>query len=520
MNAMNASAADWTHIEPLLDDAMSALDDTDRAAVLLRYFENKSLREVGATLGTSDDAAQKRVSRAVERLREFFAKRGVTVGAGGLIVVISANAVQVAPVGLAVTISTAAAMAGTTASTSTAIAATKTIAMTTMQKTFIGAALVAAVGTGIYEARQVARLRIQNQTLQQQQAPLIGQIQKLQQERDDAWKQLAVPPPGRAPRLPAPRVRATAPAASDELSSSNLISRILNGENPPKLTPEQSDAFASENNRDAASLLAAFRTSGNTTLLEEAMKRFPNDPRVAFEAAFQKDAPPEQTRRWLDMFKQTAPDNAIANYLSAFNYFKSGQPDQAVQDLIAAAGKSKFQDYTTERFQGDMEAYRSAGFQEAETSMAATWGLELPQLKEMKQLAQNMSDLAASYRQARDTASAQAVQQMMTNLGTQLEGANRNVGVPLVTQLVGLAIQNMALDSQDPAAAFGAGGLTVKDRQDQIAGQKTAIHDLVAQLSPLQSRMTLQDWINYDQRSIMFGEQNAIQWLVNKYGTK
>src|SRR5206468_10015331 len=114
MTAMNATANDGTHIEPLLDEAMHALDETDRSAVLLRYFENKSLREVGRTFGTSEDAAQKRVSRAVERLREFLAKRGVTVGASGLAVVISANAVQAAPVGLAATISTAAALGGTT----------------------------------------------------------------------------------------------------------------------------------------------------------------------------------------------------------------------------------------------------------------------------------------------------------------------------------------------------------------------------------------------------------------------
>jgi RNA polymerase sigma factor (sigma-70 family) len=159
MNAMNATTADWTHIEPLLDEAMHALDDTDRAAVLLRYFENKSLREVGATLGTSDDAAQKRVSRAVERLREFFAKRGVTVGASGLVVVISGNAVQAAPAGLTVTISTAAALAGTTIGATTIATLTKTIAMTTLQKTIVGAALVAALGTGIHQARQAARLR-------------------------------------------------------------------------------------------------------------------------------------------------------------------------------------------------------------------------------------------------------------------------------------------------------------------------------------------------------------------------
>ena len=191
MNTMNATTEDWTHIEPLLDDAMSALDETDRAAVLLRYFENKSLREVGQTLGTSDDAMQKRVSRAVERLREFFAKRGVTVGASGLVVVISANAVQAAPVGLAVTISTAATLIGTTIATTATATAVKTIAMTTLQKTFITVALTAAIGTGVYEARQAVYLRKENQTLQQQQAPLAEQLQKLQQERDAATQQAA-----------------------------------------------------------------------------------------------------------------------------------------------------------------------------------------------------------------------------------------------------------------------------------------------------------------------------------------
>jgi RNA polymerase sigma factor (sigma-70 family) len=159
MNAMNATAADWTHIEPLLDEAMHALDDTDRTAVLLRYFENKSLREVGDTLGTSENAAQKRLGRAVERLREFFAKRGVTVGASGLVVVISANAVQAAPVGLAVTISTAAAIAGTTIAATASAAAIKTIAMTTLQKILITATIIAAgVATSLVIQHQ-AKLR-------------------------------------------------------------------------------------------------------------------------------------------------------------------------------------------------------------------------------------------------------------------------------------------------------------------------------------------------------------------------
>ena len=190
MTNMNATANDWMQIEPLLDDAMAALDETDRSAVLLRYFENKSLREVGATLGASEDAAQKRVSRAVERLREFFSKRNVTIGASGLAVLISANAVEAAPVGLAITISTAAVLAGTAVQTSTAVAATKAIAMTTLQKTLIAATLTAAIGTGIYEARQNTQLRDRVQTLQQQQAPLAEQVRQLQHERGDATNRL------------------------------------------------------------------------------------------------------------------------------------------------------------------------------------------------------------------------------------------------------------------------------------------------------------------------------------------
>lgn len=182
MNTMNATSADWTAIEPLLDEAMHALDDTDRTAVLLRYFETKSLREVGETLGTSDDAAQKRVSRAVERLREFFGKRGVTIGASGLVVVMSAHAVQAAPLGLFLTISSAA-LTGTTIATTATAAVGKAIAMTTLQKTLIATTLVAAVGAGIYETHEALKLRSQGRTVDPQLSKLTEQLTR---ERDDA----------------------------------------------------------------------------------------------------------------------------------------------------------------------------------------------------------------------------------------------------------------------------------------------------------------------------------------------
>jgi RNA polymerase sigma factor (sigma-70 family) len=186
MNAMNATTADWAHLEPLLDEAMHALDDPDRAAVLLRYFENKSLREVGQALGASENAVQKRLTRAVEHLREYFAKHGATTSAGGLVAVISANAVQAAPIGLATAISTAASLAGA-AFTATTATATKAIAMTTLQKAIVGAAFVATVAVGIYESRRASNLKSQVETLQQQH---VKKVHQLENTLEDTTRQL------------------------------------------------------------------------------------------------------------------------------------------------------------------------------------------------------------------------------------------------------------------------------------------------------------------------------------------
>ena len=93
--------ATWQDIEPLLDDAMNSLGEGDRAALLLRFFENKSLREVGAALGVSDDTAQKRITRALDRLRKGFAREGVILSVTALAAVLPAHSLEAAPHALA-----------------------------------------------------------------------------------------------------------------------------------------------------------------------------------------------------------------------------------------------------------------------------------------------------------------------------------------------------------------------------------------------------------------------------------
>ena len=176
----------WEHVSLILDEAMSKLDEQDRDALLLRFFQNQDFRAVGLALGVSDDAAQKRVSRSLVSLREQLAHHGINATVGSLAIVISANAIQVVPVGLVATISTAAACAGTTAAMAATATLTKVIAMTTLQKTLITASFLAAISTGIYEAHQALTFQAQVQAFKRQAAVNAGQIEQLNAERDTA----------------------------------------------------------------------------------------------------------------------------------------------------------------------------------------------------------------------------------------------------------------------------------------------------------------------------------------------
>jgi hypothetical protein len=182
--------ANLARIGPILDEAIGRLGTSDRTAIILRYFEQYDLRSVGEALGISDDAARKRVDRALEKLHVLLKHRGATLSAAALGTALASEAVTAVPAGLAGAV-TAAALSGSIITTTAVIAATKGIAMTTLQKTVITAALAFTVGVGIYEARQAASTHAEVQTLQQQQGPLTVQIQQLQRERDETARQLA-----------------------------------------------------------------------------------------------------------------------------------------------------------------------------------------------------------------------------------------------------------------------------------------------------------------------------------------
>jgi len=144
----------WPQISPLLDEAVAQLREADRNAIVLRFYEQQSLEQIGANLGVGPDAAQKRVSRALEKLRTFFINRGVVSSAATIAGSISANSVQAAPVELAKSISAIALTKGALAGSSTLTlvkGALKIMAWTKIQTTVVvtAAVLLAAGATTV-----------------------------------------------------------------------------------------------------------------------------------------------------------------------------------------------------------------------------------------------------------------------------------------------------------------------------------------------------------------------------------
>ena len=147
----------WNQVSPLLEPALATLKATDQDAIVLRFFDGMSLLQVGDALGVSEEAAKKRVHRALEKLRKFFTKRGVVLSLTAIAATLSANSVQAAPPGLAKAVVIVAGK-GAVATSATATLVEETLKLMAWAK----AKLAAAAGTMIIIAVGTAVVAVQN----------------------------------------------------------------------------------------------------------------------------------------------------------------------------------------------------------------------------------------------------------------------------------------------------------------------------------------------------------------------
>jgi RNA polymerase sigma factor (sigma-70 family) len=175
MNVLNNPESGFEDLAPILDEIINELGEEDRKAIVLRFYERLDLRSVGAALGSSENAAQKRVTRALDQLHLMLTRRGVALSAAALGTALAGEAVNAAPAGLAASI-VGNVLAGAAAGTGTVVAITKGIIMTKGKLAVFGALLVGAVATPLVVQHQdQVRLRAENGSLRQQ-VDQLGQL--------------------------------------------------------------------------------------------------------------------------------------------------------------------------------------------------------------------------------------------------------------------------------------------------------------------------------------------------------
>jgi len=182
-----------------LEDALTELEADERNALVLRFFEDRQLRDVGRELGVSEEAARKRVTRALDRLREVFGRKGITASTGAITAVLVGQASIGVPSSLGAAI-TATVLSGAGVAVAAATASTLFTQTTTMNLlnlkaavAVVAAAAVTGTSTYLVKQREATRLRADYQTLNESQAKLADEQKRAQaaiQIRDDQIEQL------------------------------------------------------------------------------------------------------------------------------------------------------------------------------------------------------------------------------------------------------------------------------------------------------------------------------------------
>jgi len=477
----------WTALKPSLDQAMADLNKTDQAALVLRFFSNKSLLEVGQALGLSEEAARKRVGRAVEKLRTLFARRGVQVSSAALVSVLTANVVQSAPAGLAASLSSSAVTAASTGGSASLL----TTALQAILMTKTTAIIVAAVAVGAVVTPLLLR-KGQSATP----APIV--------------------PAANLTQTPAAAPTAPAQASARQGAAATAVSLLARVADLPQLTPQQIDSYVTQNKRNAESLLAAFRASKDKTWLIEAATRFPENPNVQYEI-IASGAAPDSQRQWIDAYKASSADNALAWYFSALDYFKTGDKERTIQELAEATRKPTFRAELAPTLQALEELNLSAGRAADEARVAAFQTCaQFPHLPQMRDLAKTMKEMAQEYRSSGNTASADSLAAMGLVLGGHLSAGSGSQ--TLINQLVGISIEKAFLQQLGPGVTHDPFGRPISELSAQIERHQQTLKQFGPLMQSLMTRLDDTEWAVYLERVKLYGEESALAWLQEKHG--
>jgi hypothetical protein len=323
------------------------------------------------------------------------------------------------------------------------------------------------------------------------------------------------PEPELPPRASLLTTSAAAPAAvasnAPAAPATNWLQRLLSDDGESlRLPREVIDRWLASGRTNAEDLLAARQAGGGQEFLRMALTNFPNDPRVLFASCALDDGP-EARRERLDRFKAAAPDNALADYLSAREHLKNGQPEQALADLLAASGKPGIQDYMRDAVQNAEELFLQSGKSPAEAKALASFSALLPHLAQMKNLAQEIAVLQHQYLAAGDAASAENLAALGLQLGQRL--GTGEASHTLISQQVGIAVERIVLNPLDAERSYDFLGGSVREHIAQLDARRADMRQDAQHFGAWMRNASDADLISYFDRSKLYGETIAMAWL-------
>ena len=268
---------------------------------------------------------------------------------------------------------------------------------------------------------------------------------------------------------------------------------------------------------NSESLIAAHQLTGDRDFLKWAATNFPNDPLVQYNVAA-LNVFPEDRRLWLDRFKQSASNNAVAGYLSAADHLKSGNRELALKDFEEASNRRGFSDYSLEAMMQSEEILTGLGKPPVEAKWMSMAGTLLPALAQFKGLAQGMTELQKEYAASGDQGKANVLAEMTFRMGQRYSDDS---GRFLIQNLVGYAIERIPLNQLDPHGTYDfLGGLTPTQRIDQLQIERTRVRELsktIGSYFPDEAAPPSDPfWITYLDRLKTMGERSAMEWLERK----
>lgn len=317
--------------------------------------------------------------------------------------------------------------------------------------------------------------------------------------------------PGVAKAAPHPT---NAPPASPR---ARLMTTLFTAEGElPKVPADVLERWLAAGRNTPAGLLAARQTGQNAGYLEKALDQFPHDPRVLVAATALSQDAPEARRDRLDRLQAAAPDNSLADYLSARDHLKEGRPDEALKDLAAAAAKPRFDDYTLDSALAAEELYLAAGFSPAEAKAYGTSSTLLPHLALLKGLGQDLAGLEERYRTAGDPASAEKVARWGMQLGERLAGPQG--AWTAIGELTGLTIEKAVLQKLDPHFTGDFVQGTAADHLAQLDARRAVLQENSRLFESWMKQAGDAEITAYFDRLKVQGESAALRWMRERLG--